>query len=97
MLEANYVRAEQGLDARVTQIGDKLNQLHQMADIVLSLAMRLEERLEMVTRPHNHPKIEGANKVSEDLVPLAFSLNSVAESLSKTEDVLESLLNRIEV
>lgn len=97
MLEANHYRAEVGLDVQVPQIAAKLNQVNQMADIVLSLAMRLEERLEMVTRPHSHPKIESANKVSEDLVPLAFALNSIADGLSKTEDVLESLLNRIEV
>lgn len=97
MLEANYVRAEQGLDARVTQIGDKLNHLHQMADIVLSLSVRLEERLQMVTRPYSNPLVANESKVNEDLVPLAFSLNSLAESLSKTEDILESLLNRIEV
>lgn len=84
-------------EVQVSQVERKLNEAHQYADIILSLVIRLDARLNPVLRSSAANKIAEEHPLDGNMAPLAKVISEFTDKLKVTEDVLESILQRLEI
>jgi hypothetical protein len=81
---------------KISQIQQKLNDLNQYSDIVLSMIVNLEDKLFPILTSSS-PRMVRDKSNDIECVPLAESLSDTVIRLQNAEDILESIFQRLEL